>query len=62
MKKVGFIGGLGPPSTIDYYLGYIERVRKAYGEECFPEFAVENVNLTKVINGIAEKRYSDTAD
>ncbi|MBP5605714.1 MAG: amino acid racemase [Ruminiclostridium sp.] len=62
MKKVGFIGGLGPPSTVDYYLGYIGRVRKAYGENCFPEFTVENVNLAKVINGISEKRYSDTAD
>lgn len=27
MKKIGLVGGIGPASTVEYYLGIIEKSR-----------------------------------
>lgn len=45
MKKVGFVGGIGPSSTVEYYLGYIDRTRKYYGENVYPEIVIDSVDL-----------------
>lgn len=62
MKKIGLVGGLGPASTVDYYLGYINCVRNELGENCYPEFVIDNVNMNKIVIAIGEKRYKDVAD
>jgi len=62
MKKVGIIGGLGPVSTVDYYTGYIERVREKFGDNVYPEFTVENVNMDKVVSNISKGNYEVVAD
>lgn len=31
MKKIGLVGGIGPASTVEYYLGIIERCHRAQG-------------------------------
>lgn len=62
MKKVGFVGGIGPASTVDYYLGFISRSQKKFGEKAYPEFCIDNVNMDKMIGSINDGRYEDTAD
>lgn len=57
VKKIGLVGGLGPASTVDYYLGLVERFRKSYGDDVYPEIVIDSVNMHDVISGIADKDY-----
>ena len=45
MKKIGLVGGIGPASTVSYYLGLIEKFRKELGETVYPEIVIDSVNM-----------------
>ena len=45
MKKIGLVGGIGPASTVEYYLEIIKRYRMYYGENSYPEIAIDSVNM-----------------
>lgn len=45
MKKIGLVGGIGPASTVNYYLGLIEKVKAEYGENTYPEIVIDSVDL-----------------
>ena len=45
MKKIGLVGGIGPASTVNYYLGLIEKVKAEFGENTYPEIVIDSVNL-----------------
>ncbi len=55
MKKIGLVGGIGPASTVSYYLGLIEKFRKELGETVYPEIVIDSVNMQNatefILNG-----------
>lgn len=57
MKKIGLVGGIGPASTVDYYLGLINKCHADKGEDIYPEIVIDSVNMTKHDDVIREKDY-----
>lgn len=45
--KIGLIGGLEPLSTIDYYMGIVERFHKDFGMDDYPELIIDSLSLKK---------------
>ena len=42
MKKIGLVGGLGPASTVYYYLGLIKLCQSQYGENAYPKIIIDS--------------------
>ena len=62
MKKIGLVGGLGPASTVDYYLGLIERCRAEYGADVYPEIVIDSVNMSEHIDALLHSDYNKLCD
>ena len=62
MKKIGLIGGIGPASTVEYYLGIIEKCRREQGEETYPEIVIDSVNMSLHDKALTEKDYVRLSD
>lgn len=62
MKKIGLVGGLGPASTVDYYLGLVDRYRKEHGEDRYPELVIESVDMHRYIEAIGAGEYDKVSD
>lgn len=45
MKKIGLVGGIGPASTVQYYLGLVDKCKKEQG--IYPEIVIDSVNMSK---------------
>lgn len=58
MKKVGLVGGIGPASTVEYYLGIIEKSRIEQGEDVYPEIVIDSMNMSQHDKALAEKDYN----
>lgn len=56
MKKIGIVGGLAWPSTVEYYAGLCRRTEQWHVERGLPpqapEMAIESVNLAKAFSYI----------
>lgn len=50
MKKIGILGGLGPESTVSYYLYIIHKYYETYRNFAYPEIIIYSVNFQKFIN------------
>lgn len=61
MKKIGLVGGIGPASTVDYYLGLIERCRAEFGENVYPEIVIDSVSLTTATDFFAQNDFDGNA-
>lgn len=61
MKKIGLVGGIGPASTVDYYLGLIERCRAEFGENVYPEIVIDSVSLTAATDFFAQNNFDGNA-
>lgn len=57
MKKIGLVGGIGPASTIEYYLGLIRKCQKELGKNVYPEIVIDSVNMTQHDEAFREKNY-----
>lgn len=47
MKKIGLIGGIGPASTVEYYLGLIQKSLNEQSNSVYPEIVIDSVNMLK---------------
>ncbi|HJD25329.1 MAG TPA: amino acid racemase [Candidatus Blautia intestinipullorum] len=47
MKKIGLVGGIGPASTIEYYLGIIQKSLNEQNNSVYPEIVIDSVNMLK---------------
>jgi aspartate racemase len=54
MKKAGIIGGIGPASTLDYYTGIINGVRKRSDSADYPTLVIDSVNMTEMLGYVSE--------
>ena len=61
MKKIGLVGGIGPASTVDYYLGLIEKTRAEFGENVYPKIVIDSVSLSEATDFFAENNLDGNA-
>lgn len=45
MKKIGLVGGIGPASTVEYYLGLIQKSLNEQNNSIYPEIVIDSVRL-----------------
>ena len=45
MKKIGLMGGLGPASTVEYYLNLVKLCQKNLGEDVYPRIVIDSVDM-----------------
>jgi aspartate racemase len=56
MKKIGLVGGVGWPSTVDYYSGLCRRAEawhralRRTGPPAMPEIAIESLDLARAVS------------
>lgn len=62
MKKIGLVGGIGPASTVEYYLGIIEKCHKEQGKDIYPEIVIDSVNMLKHDVALREGDYAKLCD
>lgn len=62
MKKMGLVGGIGPASTVEYYLGLIELCHKERGQNVYPEIIIDSVNMAKHDIAFDESDYDKLGD
>lgn len=61
MKKIGLVGGIGPASTVEYYLGIIKKCRTEQKGNVYPEIVIDSVNMLQHDNALAENDYDKLA-
>lgn len=54
MKKIGLMGGLGPASTVEYYLNLVSLYRENMGENVYPQIVIDSVDM-----GIHTERFNE---
>ena len=57
MKKIGLIGGVGPVSTVNYYLELNRLYHNDFGVDEYPEIVIDSLSLNKVTTALADERY-----
>lgn len=57
MKKIGLIGGVGPVSTVNYYLELNRLYHNDFGVNEYPEIVIDSLSLNKVTTALADERY-----
>ena len=62
MKKLGLVGGMGPESTMPYYLDIVYGVKEKAGMNEFPKLTVESVNVFDVLQFCSEQKYDELTD
>lgn len=50
MKKIGILGGLGPESTVSYYLYIVRKYHETYKDFAYPEIIIYSLDFQKFIN------------
>lgn len=58
MKKAGLIGGMGPQSTMPYYMGVVYGVNERTRPDFFPNITVESINVFEVLDYCAREDYA----
>lgn len=62
MKKVGLIGGIGPESTVPYYLDIVYGIQKRVGRPYFPELVIESLSVFRVLEYCRQNDRQGLAD
>lgn len=62
MKKIGLVGGIGPASTVNYYLGLIEKTRAEFGENAYPEIVIDSVDLDYATKCFINEEYEKSVE
>jgi aspartate racemase len=62
VKTLGIIGGLGPESTIDYYQTIIALYRERAGDDSYPQFFINSMDLNKVREPVQANDLARLAD
>ena len=62
MQKLGLVGGMGPQSTVPYYMGIVYGVQSAVGKPFFPPLTVESVDVYHILGLLAEGRQQEVEE
>jgi aspartate racemase len=56
-KVIGIIGGIAPPSTIDYYQKIISGFQEKGKTLQYPSILINSIDMTRMLNFVAKKDY-----
>lgn len=59
MKKLGLVGGMGPQSTVPYYLGIVYGVQNRTSKDFFPNLTIESVNCFHILRLCGENKLDE---
>src|SRR6266699_5403355 len=62
MKILGIIGGLGPESTVEYYLQIITLYRERQRDGSYPRFLINSIDLKKGLDFMDANNLTGMAD
>jgi len=62
MKTIGVIGGIAPPSTVDYYRLIIAAYRERVRDGSYPQILINSINLGRLKQLMAESRLEELAE
>jgi aspartate racemase len=62
MAILGIIGGIAPPSTVDYYERIVAKHRERVGEAAYPRLVINSVNLTTFLRLVESGQLDQVAD
>ncbi|HEY7026924.1 MAG TPA: amino acid racemase [Gemmatimonadales bacterium] len=62
MKIVGLIGGIAPPSTVDYYRLIIAVYRERKGDGSYPQILINSLDLARLKRLFEANRLAEVAD
>ena len=62
MKKLGLIGGMGPQSTVPYYMNIVYGIRERVNPDFFPNLTVESLNVFEILHYIGAGEYKSLSD
>jgi len=62
MRTLGIVGGLGPDSTVDYYLSIIESYRNRVGDDSSPSIVIDSLDVRRGIRMLDDGALEDLTD
>lgn len=62
MKTLGIVGGIAPPSTVDYYQSLIATYRERCGDDSYPSLLINSVNLSTLVELVTGNRLAELAE
>lgn len=62
MKKIGLMGGLGPASTVEYYMKLNELYKEKFGEKVYPKIVIDSVDMSVHTKAFNEHDYKTIGD
>lgn len=62
MRKIGLVGGLGPASTVEYYMGLNELFLSDSNMTGYPEIVIDSVDMLRYTNTLISKDYDTVAE
>ena len=62
IKTIGIIGGIAPPSTIDYYQRIITGFQEKNSTHHFPSILINSIDMTRMLDLVAKKEYDTLVD
>ena len=61
-KMIGIIGGIAPPSTIDYYQKIIKGYQEKTRTNQYPSMLINSINMTKMLDFVFKKDFTGLAE
>jgi aspartate racemase len=61
-KVIGIIGGIAPPSTIDYYQRIIKGFQEKDSADHYPSILINSIDMTRMLDLVAKKEYNTLVD
>lgn len=61
-KVIGIIGGIAPPSTIDYYQKIISGFQEKGNTRQYPSILINSIDMTRMLEFVAKKEYDALTD
>jgi len=61
-KVIGIIGGIAPPSTIDYYQRIITGFQEKEGTRHYPSILINSIDMTKMLDLVSKKDFDALVD
>ncbi|MGD1043713.1 MAG: amino acid racemase [Bacteroidota bacterium] len=62
IKVIGIIGGIAPPSTIDYYQKIISGFQEKGKTRQYPLILINSIDMTQMLDLVAEEEYGALVD
>ena len=61
-KVIGIIGGIAPPSTIDYYQKIISGFQEKGKTRQYPSILIKSIDMTRMLDYVVKKEYDALVD